>query len=278
MAGMIACAIAPAFASDEASDQIVAQNWHQLLAQADSAIQAGRLVQAETMLIWLEHNAPQAAMNDVALAKAEYYMSKGNVVEASSALATVDKYTGDTCKFSKVGGWVAGKNAEYSQAILLLAAAIERCGEDAALWNLFGLSLLGKGETAAALEAFDSAILLAPRHPALLNNRALALLASGRADAALSDLQTALQYSPEDIVAGTNADYLSGLTGREPVRRDGESDSAWAQRLATVGEGARAASRTNDAKAYFAQATLHYERFDPRIWSLGSAQQQDKAD
>lgn len=250
--------------------------WQTLLEQAETATLAGRYVQADAMLGWLERNGPSEAGGALALARAEYYFARGDAKAASSALDRSSADVGGICRRSRISGWIAGKSGEWNKAILRLASAIETCGEDASLWNLLGLSLVGKGELVAGLEAFDSALILEPRNAALLNNRALALIAAGSRDAALNDLRQAQQLQPENAAIAGNVDYLSGLLGIAPVRDPMDNDADWAARLARTGEGARDGSRGNDATAYFANATLLLDRFDPHIWSLGASPQNPK--
>lgn len=264
-------------ASVPASAETAPGEWQALLEQAETATLAGRYVQADAMLSWLEQKGPSEAGGDLAIARAEYHFARGNVKEASSALDRTGAEVGGICRRSRVSGWIAGKAGDWNKAILRLASAIEHCGEDASLWNLLGLSLIGKGELVAGLEAFDSALMLEPRNAALLNNRALALIAAGRREAALNDLHQAKQLQPENAAIAGNVDYLSGLLGIAPERDVADNDADWAARLARAGEGARDASRGGEATAYFASATLLLDRFDPRIWSLGTSTQNQKA-
>lgn len=260
----------PAAAAAQATPPVPTPDWQTVLAQTDSAVGAGRHVQAEIMVDWLEENAPGEARGRIALSKAELSVARGDVTAAAEAFAHTTPADGGACRHSRVAGWIAGKTGAWNRAIVQLAAAIESCEDDAELWNLLGLALTAKAEFDAALEAFDSALLLEPAHPALLNNRALALLAAGRIDAAGEDLRAATRLRPDDRVIVGNLDYLSAMQGSAPVRADGDSDARWAMRLARAGEGAHAAARQDDAAAYFASATLLLDRFDPRLWSLGA--------
>lgn len=249
-----------------------------LLRQIDAATRAGRLVQADAMLTWLEQNDSKIFAGAVALHRAELSMVRGDVSSAVAALDRVGVDDGSICRKSTLTGWIAGKSAEWNKAILKLAEAIQQCGDDASLWNLLGLALLGKGEHAAGLEAFDSALILQPQHAGLLNNRALALVGVQKHGAALADLQRALDIAPNDLSIRNNADYLSGLLGVAPIRRENESDAIWAARLIRAGEGARDAGRSSSAMAHFANAALLSDRFDMHIWAQGALPQGRKAD
>lgn len=249
-----------------------------LLQQIDAATRAGRLVQAGAMLTWLEQNGPISSEGSVALHRAEFYMVKGEVSAAAAALARVGVDDGNICRRSRLMGWIAGKSAQWNKAILKLTQAIEQCGDDASLWNLLGLAFLGKGEYAAGLEAFEGALTLQPQNAGLLNNRAFALVGLQRHGAALADLQQALAISPDDFSIRNNADYLSGVMGIAPIRRENEGDAIWAARLARTGEGARDAGLSSNATAHFANAALLSDRFDVHIWAQGASSQKRKAD
>jgi tetratricopeptide (TPR) repeat protein len=249
-----------------------------LLHEIDVAIAAGRLVQADAMLSWIEAGDPDATSSEAAFRRAEYHMASGNADLAAKALQAAGNDAGSGCRRKRLSGWIAGKTAKWNPAILQLSAAVENCPVDAALWNWLGLALVGKREFAAALEAFDSALHIDPRHPALHNNRALALVGLGQYDAALADVKKALALSPVDRAIRDNADYLSGVVGAEPVRTAADSDTIWASRLARTGDGARDANRNGNAYAYFANAALLMDRFDAHIWAQSGTAETWKAD
>jgi tetratricopeptide (TPR) repeat protein len=249
-----------------------------LLEQIDAATRAGRLVQAEAMLTWLEQRNLESVSGAIALQRAEFHMAKGELAGAVAALGRAGDHKGNICRYSRLSGWIAGKSAEWNKAILQLAHAVESCGEDASLWNLLGLALVGKGEFTASIEAFDSALILQPDHPGLLNNRALALVRVGKYEEAMADLRRAARVASQDTAIRDNVDYLSGVLGIEPVRGDGDTDAIWAVRLAKTGEGARDADRGGNATAYFANAALLSDRFDAQIWVQGASARDKKAD
>lgn len=249
-----------------------------LLEQIDTATRAGRLVQADAMLSWLEKSVEVTASGAVAMQRAEFHMAKSDVAAASAALDRAGSNSGNACRRSRLSGWIAGKSADWNRAILQLADAIDSCGEDATLWDLLGLALIGKGEYAASLEAFDSALILQPDHPGLLNNRALALFSAGKYEAAMADLRRAVDAAPSDVAIRNNADYLSGALGIQPVRRESDSDAVWAARLTRTGDGARDSDRGSNATAYFANAALLSDRFDARIWAQATPLQDWKED
>jgi Flp pilus assembly protein TadD len=249
-----------------------------MLQQIDAATRTGRLVQAEAMLSELERGGSTVATGKVALHRAEFYMAKGDATNAADALYLADDDSAYGCRHSRLSGWIAGKKSDWNTAILKLSDAVENCSDDASLWNLLGLALIGKREFAASLEAFDSALILLPNHPGLLNNRALALVSDGKHEAAMLDLRRAAIANPGDVSIRDNIDYLSGVLGIALVRDERGSDASWAARLTKAGEGARDANRSDNATAYFANAALLSDRFDAQVWAQGLSKIDQKAD
>jgi Flp pilus assembly protein TadD len=271
----VAIPLSPACADVTANPAVDLTN---MLEQIDSATRAGRLVQANAMLTWLEQGNAEASLAVVAFQRAEYHMVTGDVENAAAALERAGVNSGDLCRRSKLAGWIAGKTTEWSKAILQLATAIENCSADASLWNLLGLALVGKGEHSASLEAFDSALQIEPRHPGLFNNRALARIKAGQPNLAMIDLRHAQALDPNDSAIRQNLDYLSGVMNIALVRAPGDGDAIWAARLAKAGEGAQAAGRGQIAMAYFADAALLSDRFDAQIWTQSTSIEVRKAD
>ncbi len=242
---------------------------HYLLEQADAAIGAGRLVQADTMLTKLEFGTVSNGDSMLAFTRAKYHVANGNVDAAAESMAQVDPANVDRCQHESVSGWMTTEQKRWNKAIVHLSSAVEACGDVPILWNLLGLALSGKGEFAAAIEAFDSALASRPDHSALLNNRALARMGNAEPHAALADLTRAISHDPTNVAVRSNIDYLSGLLGQPLSRQPADTDSIWALRMARAGEGAKDGARKADANAYFAKAAMLMDRFDPQIWQGG---------
>jgi tetratricopeptide (TPR) repeat protein len=261
------CCLAPSPSIAQTADDRPV-SWPELLGQANAAVRAGRMVQADAMLIWLEQNAPSDFTGPIALARAEHAMVNGNIERAQAAIAEVPKDSVDRCRWGGVHGGIATSKQHWNSAILELAWVVEHCEQSAFAWNLLGLALSGKGEYAASIEAFDTALALRPDDPALLNNRALARIASGTFEKALAELQQARRIAPDDSAIRDNADFLSGFLGLMPSRAAKDGDAIWAARLAKTGDGARVAGRTADATSLFANAALLMDHFSPKLWNL----------
>jgi Flp pilus assembly protein TadD len=236
------------------------------LRQADLALRSGRLIQAGQMIAWLESNGADNAQDDIALLRAEYAIANRDVEGAATAVAAIGNSSKNMCRLNSAKGWVHANRQAHDEAIVALANAARACPDDAGVWNLLGLVLIGKGESDAAAEAFGRAGALAPDDVGILNNHALALLQRGDVELAMQQLDRAVTASPENIVLAENRDFVSGMLGRSPARYPGESDAEFAKRLVNHAQGAKASANGSQAQALFSQALLTMDRFDQRIW------------
>jgi tetratricopeptide (TPR) repeat protein len=237
------------------------------LQQADQALREGRLVQAEHMIEWLDQNAGSVSKDDLALVKAEYAIARNDVSGAASSVDMITDASRNICRQYSARGWVAANKNQLDKAISALARAAENCPEDAGIWNLLGLTFIGKGETAAAKEAFEQAILRAPDSPELINNYALTMVQQGELTLAMQQLAGAAKIAPHNHLILANRDFVSGMMGRAPVREQHDSDASWSERLINTGKGAKAAARAPEAKALFSRALLLLDHFDDSVWS-----------
>lgn len=237
------------------------------LKQADVALRDGRMTQAGQMIAWLERYGDQISSDDIALLKAEYAIVGMDVAAAASALSAVKDPARNTCRVESAKGWVAANRLELDDAIVALATAARTCSTDAGIWNLLGLAFIGKGEAAAAEEAFGRALGLAPGNPEILNNHALAVLQRGDLTLARQQLANAAEKVPENRMIGANLDFVSGMMGIVPERLQQDSDAEWSGRLVNIAKGAKIASRTPQANALFSRALLTLDHFDETVWS-----------
>lgn len=237
------------------------------LKQADAALRDGRVTQAGHMIAWLEQNGDRIASDDVALLKAEYAIAGMDLPTAKAALASVKEPTRNICRTASVRGWIAAHEAALDDAIVALGSAARNCPRDAGVWNLLGLVFIQKGETAAAREAFGHALILAPNEPDILNNHALALLQNGEVELASEQLETAARHAPDNRLILANSDFVAGMRGAVPDRRQEDSDAEWSVRLIDIAKGAKAASRSPQANALFSRALLILDHFDESVWA-----------
>lgn len=237
------------------------------LQQVDAAIREGRLTQAAQMLSTLEQSETVGFSDDLALLKAEYAIARMDVMSADAALSAITDPSRNTCRVHAAQGWVATNQETFAPAVAALLVATQHCPDDAGIWNLLGLALLGKGEAFAAQEAFGRAILLEPQNAQVMNNHALAVLQGGAVDAALGELDRAVAQNPQNAMILANRHFVAGMAGLSPKRENGESEAEWSAKLLEFAKGAKAASRRPQATALFARAMLTLERFDEAVWS-----------
>lgn len=246
---------------------LVADQAH-YLQQADAALREGRMTQAGQMIAWLENNGHEISGDDIALLKAELAIAGRDVAMAAAALSAIKNTERNLCRLQAAKGWVSANQGANDDAIVLLAEAGRACPDDAGVWNLLGLALMHKGESAAAAEAFGQALILAPDDVGILNNHALVLLQKGEFELAVQRLTLAAGMSPNNRTIMANRDFASGMLGLTPDRERHESDTAWSNRLVSFAQGAKAATRDLQADALFSRAVLTMDRFDQTVWSL----------
>jgi tetratricopeptide (TPR) repeat protein len=253
----------PACADGLPPERLTAEESEGQLLLIEKALAAGRMVQTDAMLRWLEPRLVDGYRNRFNLLLAEYFLAREDAASAEAAIAPVDGALVDSCRFSGIWGWIAFQKRDWNRAIAMLANAVDACPGDPGRWNLLGQALTKRGEYAASIEAFDAALTAAPFQAAVLNNRALSLAYSGEMARAISDLEIAVAIAPENLAISDNLAFLRANAGLDMVKGPASDD---ARTLAMAGEGALAASRTGIATSYFTQAVLAYDRFDPGLW------------
>lgn len=87
-------------------------------------------------------------------------------------------------------------NAGAQRLGLLLAATLAGCSSTTSLER--GLGLYDQGYYAAAVAAFDEAVVQSPRSVAAWTNRGVARIRLGDVEGAISDFSRALELSPDD--------------------------------------------------------------------------------
>lgn len=236
------------------------------LQKADKALREGRLTQAELMINWLDQNSASVSNEDLALVKAEFAIIRNDIAGASAALDNIQDKSRNLCRQDTARGWIAANLNALDPAILAFANAARNCPSDAGIWNLLGLVLIKKGETAAGKEAFEQALMVMPDNPELLNNHALALVQQGELQLAKQQLDKAVKVSPGNHLIAANQDFVSGMIGQTPIRNQQNTDAIWSERLVSIAKGAKAAERGPQATALFSRAVLLLDHFDNDVW------------
>ena len=217
-----------------------------------AAIDAGRFVQAETML----ERLPAAQRDDeTAILAARLALAQGRAADAYRDFALLAARQPDRCVVIAGLGVSAAQLGDEDQAIPALARATAGCHVDWRVWNALAAACDARGRWSEAGAAFARALELAGPRPLLLNNLGVSLLHQGRFAAAADYFRVAARAAPDDRRIIDNLDIAAASIGIAPVRDPAHEDATrWAARLGNAGNAALRAGRTADARAYLAEA------------------------
>jgi Flp pilus assembly protein TadD len=266
---------APSVASATTPETSAVDEVEGQLTQIGLAIAAGRLIQAEAMLASFKAGDDAPYKERYLLARAELAMASGDAALAEDALAQIGPEASDGCRYGGLAGWVAYQQQDWNRAIAKLGKSVASCADDPGRWNLLGLALMRKGEAAASIAAFNTALSLLPDDNALLNNRGLAYAYSGNFAAALADLERAFGMKVDSATVAGNLTFIRANLGLDPGIETLGDPAASAAMLAHAGDGADAALRPEAARSYYAQAVLLSDRFDGTLWAKAQAGQKE---
>ena len=261
---LLSLVLCPASKASEAYGAAIGAEMY--LQQADQALREGRIVQAGQMIEWLEQNSNRVSPDDVALIKAEFAIINGDVASAANSVNAIADPFRNGCRQDTVRGWVAANQNKLDAATSALTRAAKKCPADPGVWNLLGLVFIKNGEKAAGQEAMGRALSLVPNNAELLNNFAIALVQQGELELAMKQLDLAAVADPDNQLILANRDFLSGMMGKMPLRRDSDSDAVWSTRLVNIGKGATAAQNLPEATALFSRAVLLQDYFEDAMW------------
>jgi len=191
-----------------------------------SALEAGRIDEAESILSQLVSTDPQAAhyyyrglalgakgkdvqaIDDFSAAitldprQAIYYFRRGIILLRNGRFQeAVNDFT-KTVELDPDHSQALGYRARAlfmmnrrAQALQDLARSIQRNPNDGALYALRGDILSSAGEYASAIRDYDKAIQLRPNDPTIYNNRGIALANVGKTRQALADVNAAMDMA-----------------------------------------------------------------------------------
>lgn len=255
LAALLAC---PALT---ATAQETPVNDYALIGQA---IEAGRLVQARTMLahqiVAKRDDASDRAELDIL--GAELALAERRDMQALAAFSDLDRRGVADCRVQSGLGLSLMRQQMAGEALSHLRAATEACPDNWRTWNALGVALDLDRDWAGSAEAYEAAFLLTGNHAAIMNNYGFSLLLQRRFAAAARLFAAALQAEPDNQRYANNADIartMAGepLTDREASASQDSSDrQTWARRLNNAGYASLLAGRTDEAKAYFSRS-LH---------------------
>ena len=163
------------------------------------------------------------------------------------------------------------KNAEQR-----LRQALEANPEDATLHNDLGNELLALGQTAEALESYETALRLMPDRAEIHFNLANALVAAGRSDDALESFQRAVQLDPDGAATHNNLGNLLRTLRRpaealESYRRAMHLQPRDASIRYNIGTALIDLYRIEEALVWFEQAARAQPPYAPAACAGGEA-------
>lgn len=226
---------------------------HQLLSDAEHAVQADRLEQASLMVA----RAMTAGATGPQLARvlADLAFAKGNYEEALVRYQSLVSKAPDNAFLLERAGLAALKLAKPNQAepFLVRATALPRASWRA--WNALGVLADMKRDWSGADSAYAHAARLAPDEVEPVNNHGWSLLLRGQWRDSLQFLEQAAKMDPHSTRIADNLELASeALASDLPTRRQGESDTDWAARLNDAGVAAAILGDKPRATAAFTQA------------------------
>ena len=223
------------------------------LAEAQHAIEAGRLDQARAMLAGELGKGVTGMRIDRLLADLAFVGGKHAEAfaryEALLAVGSADALLLERATISGV------KSGKVEQAGKLAERAVSAPGASWRAWNARGVIADLRNDFAVADQSYQRALGLAPAHPEALNNLGWSYLLRGRWEDAIATLERAVAVKAPPARAINNLELArSALASDLPRRRSGETDADFAARLNDAGVAARIRGERKRSIAAFAQA------------------------
>ncbi len=241
-----------------------------LMDRLEAALSGDRLVEAQILLDGLSKR-DDAPLSELAPLAARLALAAGDLPKAREIMRDAGRENAGNCRSRISRGLISAAAMAADEAIADLGSAANDCTLDAASWQALGAMLAERKDVAASVYAFRRA-LNAPGNragvPAAFGH---AMLGLGQYDEARKALTAALMRDPDNRQARDDLDILSGVTGEEPVRQQGDGDSRWAQRLGNAALGARRGGDGERAKALSARALMAAPVYDPVLFAQASA-------
>lgn len=229
------------------------------VAEAARALSAGRAEQAREMIRRAVGEGADGPAVDRLLADLAY--TEGRWDEAGARYQTL-LATGETAELLERAGLTALRQgrAEHAAALLKRAAALPDGGWRS--WN--GLAVIAdrQQDWAAADEAHEAGLKLAPGNATLLNNRGWSLMMRGLWRQAVEPLARAAAAEPGNQRIRDNLELArAAVDERLPERRAGEDNASFAARLNDAGVVALRQGNRTKAAAAFARALEASDRW-----------------
>lgn len=229
------------------------------------AIDTARYDEADALLRSYQDQLAPAHREDFTVLQAELILAQGDPRAAEKATAGLDPEGRFRCQILRIGGMVAYARGDADRSVAQLGTLAHDCSATWREWGLLGQLLADQGERDASRFAFENAMASRDYPPAVSADYGHSLIQFGLLDEASAMLTQTLQRDPANSTAQRDQDYLTGIRGREPRRRDREGDAEWARRLADAADGARHAGNRDLARALYAQALIASPQYDARL-------------
>jgi Flp pilus assembly protein TadD len=243
-----------------------AQQRDKTLVVADAAYEGGRYSEAlaeYTRLLEIDPRDEAAR-----LGVADCYMAAGGAKQASAIYATLVKSETPKIRLGAAQGrglsllMLGDLDAGHSQLL-------EVTTEEPSLWrtwNALGWSYDQRRDWPAADEAYRHAVDLSPVPHVVLNNWGISLLSRGNPAAAAVKLKRAVEIRPDFHVARNNLQVALGLQGKYREALAGTDDHHKPAALNNVGYAALLRGDSEKAEQYFLKAIEDSPRFNQAAW------------
>lgn len=249
LAALFACPALPAIAQDAFVGD------YALIGQA---IEAGRLVQARTMLASRILAEREGASPDFDILSAELALAERRDAQALAAFKDLDQRGISDCRVQAGLGFSLMREQKAGEALSHLHAATKACPGNWRAWNALGVAFDLAHDWHKSAEAYETAFQLTEDRAAIMNNYGFSLLLQRQFTEAARLFAAAARAEPGNQRYANNADIARTMAG-EPLTAIGPdrgNQQEWARRLNNAGYASLLAGRAQDAKAYFSRS-LH---------------------
>lgn len=230
----------------------------------DSAIDGGRIIQAETMLAQWSAQAAPSDKAGIGIAQARLALAKGQDADAEARFAALTQASSADCRVDEGLGIARLRLGRPQQAAELLRRATDHCAKSWRAWNALGVAYDASKSWALSAAAYERAFQLTDRPVQVLNNYGLSLLAQGEADKAVAIFDKARQIAPDDARIISNGDAAQIRAGSDIERRPADDADSWAKRLGNAGQVALQMGDAVKGRAYLSRAMTEAESYQPK--------------
>ena len=244
------------------------------------AIEAGRLMQARTMLAnrIIAERGSEKDSAELDILSAQLALAERRDMQALAAFSDLDQRGITDCRVQAGLGLSLMRQQRAGEALIHLRAATKACPKEWRTWNALGVALDLARDWRGSAEAYEAAFRLTDNRATIMNNYGFSLLLQRRFAEAGRLFAAAARAEPGNQRYVNNADIARAMAG-EPLARAGRDDpdrQAWARRLNNAGYASLLAGHTDEAKAYFSRS-LHssddyFERASANLSAMAGGQ------